>query len=99
MYRMLQRNRQEYFKVYESQDTEYGYERSKVLQELMSKELYDRWKIGEMIPKCPRFETLKWDLWGVDYESIRDDRFINDKLLGQIKLIKLCLGAAYLESI
>lgn len=113
MYRMLQRNLKGYFSLYEKGDTKYRFQVVEVLQGLMSKELYDKWKteepekyqelsnivyqMKEYVGQFPRFETLSWDLWGMDYDAIKNEKFSNEHLIEKLKIINLCLGGAYLE--
>ncbi len=112
MYRMLQRNLEGYFHQYTSEGSGYRYEMAQILRGLMDKSLYDEWQIeqpekyaqlshiiyeiGECTNEFPRFETLKRDLWGLDYEAIRNEQFIGEDVIEQIKLINLCLSGAYL---
>ncbi len=112
MYRMLQRNLSEYFSSYNEGDEHYRYQVAEVLKGLMSKELYDRWQvedpekytevnslvyhIKQYIPQFPRFETLSWDLWGMGYQVIPSNELIDEHLLERLKIINMCLGAAYI---
>lgn len=112
MYRMLQRNLEGYFKQYADEASGYRYEMAKILQGLMDKSIYEKWKeeqpkkyaelnniiyeISQSIGEFPRFETLARDLWGMDYEAIGNEQFRGEDLVEQIKLVNLCLSGAYL---
>lgn len=112
MYKMLQRNLHEYFSLYNEGDEHYRYQVAEILKGLMSKEVYDRWKvedpkkyaevnnlvyyIKEYAPQFPRFETLSWDLWGMGYQVAPSNKALDEHLLEQLKIINMCLGAAYI---
>lgn len=112
MYSMLQRNLRGYFSSYNEGDEHYRYQVAEILKGLMSKELYDRWKVEApqkyaeinslvyyiklYIPQFPRFETLSWDLWGMGYQVSPSDERLDEHLLERLKIINMCLGAAYI---
>ncbi len=113
MYNMLQRNLKEYFSLYNEGDERYRYQIAEILKGFMSKELYDKWKddapenyaevnhlvyyIKQYIPQFPRFETLSWDLWGMGYEAVSNNKLADEHLLERLKIINLCLGTAYIQ--
>ena len=37
--------------------------------------LWRFYEISQSIVHFPRFETLAWDLWGMDYEAVYNEQF------------------------
>jgi hypothetical protein len=90
---------------------EYRLRIAQVLRGLADKNLYDKWKkerpdlyeeVNNLVYEIQQnqsrfhpFEAFSYDLWGLEYNAVRSDKFSKEEIEEQLKLINLLLGTQY----
>lgn len=93
------------------QEKEFRLKIVQVFKGIAYKELYEKWavenrdmyeevnnlvyEIRKNSDRFRTFESFSWDLWGYDYKAEKSNKFPEDIVEEQLKLINLLLGTQY----